>query len=209
MGSRRNSPANGLRKPGWDARSSIDERRDEILRSLAATLRERRPSSLKMQDIADRLGLVKGNLYYYFKSKQDLLYHCHVKCMQASLAALQEAENANDSATKRLRGLLIRHIGAITEDPYGGVMLADVDSLAPAQRRRYVTMRDQFERGVRRLIEAGMRSGEFRACDARLAGFAILGAINWIPKWYRPEGELSAGRIAEDFADQFLRSLKP
>ena len=196
-------------KPAWDARRSVDERRDEILRSLAAVLRERRLSSLKMQDIADRLGLVKGNLYYYFKSKQDILYHCHVKCMQASLEALEDAERASGSAGTRLRELLKRHIHAIAEDPYGGVLLADLDSLTAAQRRRYVTMRDQFERGVRRLIEAGMRSGEFRAADARLAGFAILGAINWIPKWYRPEGELSAAEIADGFADQFLRSLKP
>ena len=196
-------------KTAWDAKSTVDQRRDEILRSLAAILRERRLSSLKMQDIADRLGLVKGNLYYYFKSKQDILYHCHVKCMQASLAALDDAERADGAAGKRLRELLVRHIHAIAEDPYGGVLLADLDTLTPAQRRRYVTMRDQFERGVRRLIEAGMRAREFRAGDARLAGFAILGAINWIPKWYRPEGELGADEIAEGFADQFLRSLKP
>jgi hypothetical protein len=129
--------------------------------------------------------------------------------MQASLAALQDAERARGSAGKRLRELLVRHIHAIAEDPYGGVLLADLDSLTPGQRRRYVTMRDQFERGVRRLIEAGMRTGEFRGGDARLAGFAILGAINWIPKWYRPEGELSAAQIADGFADQFLRALKP
>lgn len=196
-------------KAAWDARASVDERRDEILRSLAAVLRERRLSSLKMQDIADRLGLVKGNLYYYFKSKQDILYHCHVKCMRASLAALEDAERASGSPARRLREMLVRHMHAIVEDPYGGVLLADLDALGAARRRRYVTMRDEFERGVRRLIEAGVRAGEFRACDARLAGFAILGAINWIPKWYRPDGELRAGEIAESFADQFIRSLKP
>lgn len=206
---RRHTSAGASRKPEWDTKRSLEDRRDDILRSLAAILRERRLSSLKMQDIADRLGLVKGNLYYYFKSKQDILFHCHVKCMQASLEALEDVERADGSPAKRLRELLIRHVQAITEDPYGGVLLADLETLSAAQRRRYVTLRDQFEQGVRRLIEGGMRSGEFRACDPRLAGFAMLGAINWIPKWYRPEGELSAGEIAEGFADQFLRSLEP
>ena len=197
------------RKPGWDARNTVEERRDEILRSLAAVLRERRLASLTMRDIAERLGLVKGNLYYYFKSKQDILYHCHVKCMRASLAALEEAERGEGVAAQRLRRLLVKHMQAITEDPYAGVLLADLESLSAAQRRRYVAMRDQFEQGVRRLIAQGIRSGEFRSCDPRLAGFAILGAINWIPKWYRPEGKLSPAEIAESFADQLLNSLKP
>ena len=65
----------------WDVRASFEERRDQILRSLAAFMRERRLASLTMRDIAGQLGLVKGNLYYYFKSKQDILYHCHVKCI--------------------------------------------------------------------------------------------------------------------------------
>ena len=77
----------GLR---WDVRASFEERRDQILRSLAAFMRDRRLASLTMRDIADQLGLVKGNLYYYFKSKQDILYHCHVKCIAISLVALDE-----------------------------------------------------------------------------------------------------------------------
>ena len=55
---RRQAAGPALRKPGWDARNTVDERRDEILRSLAAVLRERRLASLTMRDIAERLGLV-------------------------------------------------------------------------------------------------------------------------------------------------------
>ena len=193
----------------WTARATVDERRDEILKSLAALLRERRPPSLKMEDIAARLGLVKGNLYYYFKSKQDIYYHCHVKCMQESLAGLEAAERAGGSTSEQLRALLVRHIRGMIESPYGGVLLTDLENLTAVQRKRYVSMRDQFEQGVRKLIQRGIAKGEFRACNTRLAGFAILGAINWIPKWYHPEGQLGPGEIAEEFADQFMRSLQP
>ena len=195
------------RRMRWGAAESVDERKDEILRELGAAVRERGFGALTMKDVADRLGLVKGNLYYYFKSKQELLYHCHIKCMEVSLRALEDAERSRAAPSERLRTLLVRHIRGISDEAYGAVLLTDLESLTLAQRRKYVALRDRFEQGVRALIKAGIARGEFRRQDPRIAGFALLGAINWIPKWYRPGGELSSQEIAEQFADFFLRSL--
>ena len=193
----------------WDMRASVDERRDQILRSLASFVRDRRLASLTMRDIADRLGLVKGNLYYYFKNKQDILYHCHVKCIAISLAALDEISAMDLPPAEALRELLVRHIRNITEDAYGGVLLTDLESLTPVQRKRYVAMRDRFEEGVRRLIRGGIADGAFTQQNVDLAGITILGAINWIPKWYRHDGPMSSIEIADRIADQLIRSLRP
>ena len=108
--------------PEWKARGNASERRDVIMRGLNSVLRKRRRTqALRMKDVADHLGLVKGNLYYYFKNKEDLIYHCHVKCAQASLAALARVEKSGGTATARLHALLIEHIMAMTEGDYGGV----------------------------------------------------------------------------------------
>lgn len=196
------------REQRWDVRANSHERRDEILKGLGMFLREQRLSSLKMQDIADQLGMTKGNLYYYFKNKQDILYNCHLKSMTLSLAALWEAERSRKRPSERLHALLVRHIRGITEEAYGAVLLTDLENLTAAQRRRYVAMRDEFENGVRRIIDAGISSGEFRKVDVRVTGFAILGAINWISKWYNPEGRLTASNIAESFADFLVQGLR-
>ena len=193
----------------WDVRASVDDRRDQILRSLASFVRDRRLASLTMRDIADRLGLVKGNLYYYFKNKQDILYHCHVKCIAISLAALDDVSAMDLTPADALRTLLIKHIRNITEDPYGGVLLTDLESLTPAQRRRYVAMRDRFEHGVREMIRGGIADGVFAPQNIDLAGITILGAINWIPKWYRTDGRMSSAEIANSIAAQLIRSLRP
>ena len=180
------------------------------MRGLNSVLRKRRRAhTLRMKDVADHLGLVKGNLYYYFKSKEDLIYHCHVKCAQASLAALARVKNSGGSAATRLHTLLVEHILAMIEGDYGAVMLADIDGMTPARRRDYVKLRDEFELGVRSLIKQGVAAGEFAAANVRTAGFAILGAINWIPKWYKPGGELAAGAIARQYADFFIHALRP
>lgn|SRR5574341_573505 len=195
-------------KLAWKRRASHEDRGREIFRSLGLVLRERGVASLTMQEIARRLGITKGNLYYYFRDKQDLLYQCHLACMKLSLLALKESRRSPKGPAERLRAVLTQHIRAITDEVYGAVMLTDLESLAPLQRRRYVVMRDRFERGVRALIREGIARDEFREVDPRLAGFAILGAINWIPKWYSPNGPLSAAAIAEAFADFLVTALE-
>ena len=201
--------AQSLHRQRWDVRATHDERRDEILRSLSSFMRTTRLGSLTMRDIANQLGLVKGNLYYYFKNKQEILYHCHVKCIEVSLAALKAVEKAEGTASERLRTLLIHHIRAITEEAYSGVLLTDLEGMTKSQRKRYVAMRDKFENGVRVLIKEGMGAGEFRIENTTMAGFVLLGAINWIPKWFRSDGAHDSREVAEYFADQLVRSLRP
>lgn len=183
-------------------------RRDEIVRGAAAVLRRGRDGTLRMAQVARHVGLVKGNLYYYFKDRQELIFHCHMRCTEMSLAALEEIAPRRASAEERLREFLRRHIEVIIASDYGGALLADIGELTAAQRRRYVALRDRVERGVRRLIEEGIARKEFRPAHVPLAGFAILGAINWMPKWHRPEGALPAREVADAFVDFFMRGLK-
>lgn len=161
-----------------------------------------------MRPVAERLGVVKGNIYYYFKDRQDLLYHCHVRCIELSLQALEEIVVLKTSPAQKLRQLLISHIEASLGTDYGGVLRADMDEMKPAQRKRYVALRDRFEAGIRRLIEEGIARGQFRSDSARLAGFAILGSINWMHKWYREDGPLTLPDVAAWFADFYLRALE-
>ncbi len=70
-----------------------------------------------------------------------------------------------------------------------------------------MALRDRFEAGVRKILVDGMAAGVFRKTDARVAAFAILGGINWMPKWYQPGGAWSAQDVAEKFAHFFLQSV--
>lgn len=190
------------------ATKRAQDRRDEIVRGAAAVLRQGRDGALRMAEVAKHVGLVKGNLYYYFKDRQELIFHCHMRCTEMSLAALEEIAPRRVSAEERLREFLRRHIEIIISSDYGGALLADIGELTPAQRRRYVALRDRVEAGVRKLIEEGVARRQFRPLPVPLAGFAILGSINWMPKWHRPDGALPAREVADTFVDFFIRGLK-
>lgn len=186
----------------------IVERRDNIVRSAGAILRRNKNGQLRMQEVAEQLGIVKGNIYYYFKDRRDLIYRCHMRCIEMSLAALDEIQVSDGNAEARLRKLLIRHIELIVGSDYGGALLADIDEMTSAQRRHYIKLRDQFEAGVRKLIKEGIAAGLFRKTNIPLAGFAILGSVNWMPKWYSEDGAMKPREIAEWFTEFFIRALK-
>lgn len=187
----------------------MELRRTEIFRSLGLVLLERGIAGITMGEIAERLGMTKGSLYYYFKDKDDLLYQCHMRAMEVSRRALVETATQHLAPDVRLRRVLVTHIRGITEEVYGAVVLTDIESLSPARRRRYVANRDRFERGVREIIAEGVRGKVFREVDPKLAGFVMLGAINWISKWYSPAGPWSSQAVAEQFADFLLAALRP
>lgn len=193
--------------PRWGYTLTTEERRAEIMRSLSGILRERNISSLTMKDVADRLGMTKGNLYYYFKSKEDLLYQCHMKFMADSLRVLDECERIKGPASTRLRALVKGIVLHVIEDPYGSVLVTVLEQLTPAHRKKYLAHRDTFTLAVRKLIDDGVAAGEFAVTDTKMASFVLLGAINSISRWYHPAGEHSPEYIAEAFTDLLLRGL--
>lgn len=196
------------RRRHWDGSSDIEEKRLEILRSLGDVLRDSKSATMTMQEIADRLGLTRGNLYHYFRDKSDLLFQCHMRTMEGSLRALQQVTGMPGLPSERLETLLRLHIRGILDESYGAVLLTDLEGFPAADRRKYVALRDKFERGVRDLIEEGVTNGEFPPRNTNLAGFAILGGINWISKWYHPDGPDTSADIAAAFAELYVAGLR-
>ena len=74
-------------------------------------------------------------------------------------------------------------------------------------RRGIIEKRDKYEHAVRALIVKGVKCGEFASCDAALVARAILGALNWTVRWYRPDGTQSVATIAEGLADYLVRGI--
>src|SRR3569833_1099765 len=144
----------------WNGVPSLkDDRREAILRSVANVLRNSRLSSLTIKQVADELGMTKGNLYYYFKDKQDILYHCHMRSVENSLRALWDAQALGRTPSEKLRILLVRHIRAIIAAGFGSILQTDLENIRPSQRKPYIAKRDVLGRGGRGRGGAGGRAG--------------------------------------------------
>jgi AcrR family transcriptional regulator len=182
-------------------------RRDRILQEAARCFNRQGYRGTTIDDIARRLGVSTAALYYYFKSKEELLFACHRMSMEIGMECLRRAEAAGGTPAERLRDALEDYIQHITDDLHGGVAMIEEGALSRARYRQVVKLRDEYEREIRRIIEEGVETNVFDDCDAAAVGFAILGAVNWIPKLYRPKGRRSGKEIARIFSAYLVRGL--
>ncbi len=182
-------------------------RRLEILRAAGKEFRVRGFAETGMRDIAAAAALSPANLYNYFRGKHDILFFCQDNSLDRMIAALDKARRMRTSAAIKLRMVIVSHLRCVLDEVEGSAAHLLTTALPPRQQRDLVAKRDKYEEGVRNLIVAGMRSGEFAPCDPALAVRAILGGLNWSVQWFSPEGRLTAAEIAERFADYLIRGL--
>jgi len=180
-----------------------DARRTEILEGALVAMRDHGLRGAGMRDIARAAGLSTGNLYYYFRSKEELVYACQDRALDQLIDVLASARERPDAA-ERLGALIEGHLHVVMSG--GATLHLDLDELPRPLFKKIVVKRDKYERGVRDLIAAGQRQGTVRGGEPKLQAFALLGALNWVARWYRP-GAGDPDQIRTSFREQLLRGL--
>ena len=162
-----------------------------------------------MREIAREAGLSPGNLYYYFRGRDELLAFCQDHVLDRLLGEVEAARTGERSAPTRLRRLIRAQVDCMLDDLAGAAAHLEVDALPPRVRNRILRKRDRYERALRRIISEGVREKSLHTDDPALAARAILGAINWSARWFRPEGSRTASEIGNSFAEFLVRGLSP
>lgn len=183
------------------------ERKREILSAAARLFRARGIAATGMREIAAALGMTAGNLYYYFENKGELLAFCQQEGLDGLLDLAQRVRRLELPSDQRLYLLLVGHVELVNETTPGSVAHLEIEALDETHQRALLRRRAEYEAALRELIAHGIREGRFRETNAKTAALALLGALNWTVKWYRPEGGLSAREIGRDFAEILVRGL--
>ncbi|MBI5627951.1 MAG: TetR/AcrR family transcriptional regulator [Candidatus Rokubacteria bacterium] len=177
-----------------------------ILQSAARCFNRKGYQATKMGDIARELGVSKAALYYYVKSKEEIIFQCHSAALDVAMEGVQMAEALADPADVKLYVALRHFIEGMTDRLNGCVVLTE-GMLSPRLYRDLVRRRDEYERRLRRIVEEGVASEAFAPWDPKMVVLAMLGAMNWIPRWYSPDGERTPKEIGETFARYLVRGL--
>ncbi|MDA1195103.1 MAG: TetR/AcrR family transcriptional regulator [Planctomycetota bacterium] len=190
-----------------DARPRAQDRRAEILRQAAAVFREKGFHGAGMREIAAGLGMAPGALYYYFDSKEDLLYACQDISLTRLIDSARTQIARPEPADVLLRALIADHLDLTLDELGGSAAHVEFHALPEDRLREIVAKRDTYEGLVRTIIRSGVAAGVFRAVDVKLTTLALLGALNWSVVWFNPEGRWKPADLVRGFADVFVDGL--
>ena len=167
-------------------------------------------AATSIRDIARALDIQGASLYAHVASKEDLLWAIIDRAASAFERAVELAidETNGADAVERLAALVEAHVEVVTADPErASVFVTEWRHLSADRRAAIATRRDAYEALFRTTIDEGVAVGAFRSTDAAIGTTFILTALNGIATWYRPDGRLSADRIADQYVELALRSL--
>lgn len=185
----------------------VTEKKREILEAASRVFRRKGLHAAGMRDIAAELEMAVGNLYYYFKDKEDLLAFIQQTTLTGLRSLATRVEALDRRADEKLWLLVAGHIALLNEVIPGSLAHLEVEALGEERRRPIQEGRDEYERTFRRLIAEGISTGVFRTADPKVAELALLGAANWSVKWFRPGGGKTAREIGREMADLLVRGL--
>lgn len=177
------------------------------MRSAASVFRRRGYHGASVEEIAGALNMTKGNLYYYFKNKEEILFMCHDYALDVIQEHLADIDKSKEPVEQKVHAVIRGFVHMFIDVLHGTAWTLELEALSPPLFKKIVAKRDRVDRGFRRLLREGMDSGVFAPRDPKLLTFAIMGAINWIPLWFKPTGAAKADDVATAFADYLVGGL--
>jgi AcrR family transcriptional regulator len=179
------------------------KRREKIYEDAIATFNRKGYEATSVSEIAEMSGLMKGSLYYYIDSKEDLLADIFAQSDREFLALIDEMQALDTSEIDRLRTFARAWcMWYLTNIGRSRVYVNDWTHLTGARRRRQAEMRKLYGRKVQELIDQAMAElGLEPRFDPEITRRYIFSALNGLPLWYRASGPSTPSEIAEAYGE--------
>jgi TetR/AcrR family transcriptional regulator, cholesterol catabolism regulator len=186
-----------------DPRSGgLRKRESEVLDAAVAVFWAKGYAAATIQDVADRIGVLKGSLYYYIDSKEGLLERLFDDINRSARVILADVAALDAPAVARLHAYVERYTTwYLTHFERVSIYFSEWHHLTGERREKQLAQRAEFERFVRSLIEEARDAGAIDpAVDPKHATFFLLGGVHSAATWYSSAGADPPERIAASYA---------
>lgn len=184
-------------------------RQTDILNTFTEMVAERGYDLVSVSDIAAALNLSKGTIMYHFGSKDRLLQQLSLDYMHRRTHEVEAIIESGVSSREALRRLVTGLMVAFRDDRAATIAFSRefMRFAEDPVMAEVLKMRRRYSELVGGIVERGVSSGDLRGVDPQIVTLQIIGMCNWSWTWFRPDGRLSAERVAEMYVDALLNGI--
>jgi AcrR family transcriptional regulator len=187
--------------------SRYDQRLSEILAHATAVFDEKGYEGASMRDLSRATGMSLAGLYYYFDSKEKLLYLIQKHTFATIIDRLRLRLSAETDPEQRIRICILNHLEYFLANQQAMKVLSHEDEvLKNHYGSEIASLKREYYRICLDLLDA-LKQARGLDFSSRTAVLSLFGMMNWIYTWYKPRVDGNAGKLAQEMADIFLRGV--
>ena len=177
---------------------------DDVVAAAARVFSEKGFGGASLEDVANEVGMLKGSLYNYIKSKEDLLFAVVRPDAEELLSHARLLNGKDLPASEKLRQIALVHVEIIDRHlPYVSVYVQEIAGRGIS--KEWTDMDREYMLLVEQVFVEGVESGAFdNTLDTKMAARSLIGALNWMTRWYEPGNPVQARAMAAQLSDVFL-----
>ncbi|HZQ39130.1 MAG TPA: TetR/AcrR family transcriptional regulator [Dehalococcoidia bacterium] len=201
------SGPSGLRGHRIQNVEKAEGRRREILVAAANVFARDGYASASLDDVAAQIGVTKGVIYYYFRSKEEIFTEIRATAIRDAIERLEAIVAAGGTPEQLLRAAVRDLVDHIFDDldRYANVLSAQ--RLSPESHATIRELQRRYEHLVQQIVADGIGAGVFAERDPRVTTFTLLRACLGIAGWYSPDGPLPPELVAEQVTEQVVSGV--
>lgn len=207
---RRKKPAEPARSGNGSSNARRDLVENEIFEQATRLFGERGFAGTSLQDVADAMGMSRPALYYYVKSKDELLAKLVTEITEGPAAELRSvAQQADLDPIGKLRAMARLIVVRRATQPARFRLLIRSEAELPTElAAAHESGRRAVLKTLTSVIDDGIVAGQLRPVDARVSALGVLGQCNWVAWWFHPGGRDSVDSVADQLADMAVAALR-
>jgi AcrR family transcriptional regulator len=189
---------------------TAETRHREILKTAAQLICQKGFGATSMQQIAEACGLTKAGLYHHIRSKEHLL----LEIMNYGMDVFEEQVLSQvlpmADPVERLKTCMAKHVRLVTggRDKEITIILHENDTLTGPAQAQINARKKRYIRFLESSFAEAVRDGRIRPINPKVAAFSFLGTVNWIYKWFRPDGQIPEDELNHQIQEFFFGGLE-
>jgi AcrR family transcriptional regulator len=202
-------PRHSPRTDGQKPKGKTTTRLEEVLQSAANIFFAKGFHATSIEDVARDVGMLKGSLYYYIRSKDDLLFQLLLAGIEDGDAFMARQIDPNGDPVEQLELAIRAQIDYIIRNkiPFG-LFLHEFDSLSGKRQHKLTAVMSRYNNRFVNLVRAGQKQGKLMPGEPWIIVNGMLGMCNWLYRWYDIDHASDTEQIKHVFLEMIFRGIR-